>query len=130
VPVRLSEHESAGGGRTIWPSPHITARAAAIFRAVGVTDPKARVSGSLGSECQRADRLSSPDTGGMPDSRRRRLKRAGQGRSLHSWRGAYPPQAGQGEAPSASARPSDHQLQDVAAGLHHRPLVDLLETPR
>jgi hypothetical protein len=35
VPVRL-------GDRDIWPSPHLTARAAAILRAMGVADPKAR----------------------------------------------------------------------------------------
>jgi hypothetical protein len=42
VPVRLGDRDPADAGRTIWPSPHITARAAAIFRAVGVTDLKAR----------------------------------------------------------------------------------------
>jgi Transposase DDE domain len=35
VPVRLGERE-------IWPTPHLSAKAAAIFRAVGLTDPKAR----------------------------------------------------------------------------------------
>ncbi|MBM3123098.1 MAG: IS1634 family transposase [Chloroflexi bacterium] len=35
VPVTVGE-------RTVWPTPHITAKAAAILRAVGITDPKAR----------------------------------------------------------------------------------------
>jgi len=42
------------GERTVWPTPHITTRAAAILRAVGVTDIKARFAADLEASGQLA----------------------------------------------------------------------------
>ena len=40
VPVTL-------GDRQLWPTPHLTSRAGAVFRALGLTDPKARFAADL-----------------------------------------------------------------------------------